>query len=423
MFFLTLSMFAIGAVTAFTAARRGSLLLFFFQVAFSSLVSAQALWFSLQDEMTGGASVGYARFSSIDAMNLVIFFLAFQIGLFFVSRRMPVLAQAQALDKVSRANETRPVYNVSPGRETAIHLGVALVIGAAMINNAGGIIEFLYSPGAMIPGQTFLILALSVLKWSLFNRIMKGMNITLESILFFLFFLIFSLFTSRFMTIFAILQLLFFVHYYRQQVSVKSITFILIIIFTVVVIYGVYRDLASRGVFTYASFDQIIEEIFNFQPVFLDWFFSSNIEIFIGSADALRQLREGLHFDFLVSELSVIFSFFPNAIRTDEYFGISALVDGLELATNRSSSVVPSGFERYLLGLGVFGLIGYGVTLLWFLSIAERALRNRETGFVSVVSVQAINGLRGSLIGALAFFGFAEFLASKVFRLYATRVR
>jgi hypothetical protein len=407
-----------GLMGVFAAFRRKAMLMLFFQLAFSALVTSQALWFSLTAVKDVGATqyVGYGAFTLQDALVTMLMFLCFQVALYattlFISRRL----RSEPASTTLKQDEPRTV-SVSRVRETIIFSSVALVVASAMILNAGGIGNFVFSPGDMIPGQTFLLLALGVLKWNVLNRLSYRMPVSAMSLAYFGIYLFFCLFTSRFLAVFSMLQLVMYLHYYKRPISFSRLFVAMIPIVAVVFIYGIYRDISRNEVVRDAPLEDWVAAVLVFMPNFFDWFFSNNTEIFSGVADAVRQLREGAEIDLLVPEFRAVFLLLPNFIRTDGDLFFASLVEGLTASGVKSNSVIASGFERFVLGLGIPGFALYGIVLLFFLYAAELTLRSQRRSFLAVTSVQALNGMRGSLAGVLLFFGVADFIASKVFRL------
>jgi hypothetical protein len=418
-------MIILGSLNLFVALKKKALLIFLFEIAFIGLVVSQATWFALSaiDSEQDIYYLGYSYFNLQDATISIYLFLSFQLVLFAVTFCLPNKLPADKPKKnlVITLSSRSHYYLIDKVRETIIHFLVVCVVGPAMIVNAGGFENFIYSPGSMLPGQTFLLMALGVLKWNLLNRLIYKIPITLMSLLYFAFYLFMCIFTSRFMVVFALLQLIIFSHYYIRPVNLKQIFLLMVPVAAVILIFGIYRDIAHSGLAKDSDIFELIAKMISFLPIFLDWFFSNNTEVFSGVADSLRQLREGIEIDLLLPELKVVFLLLPNFIRTDDNLIFARLLDEIIYSGVQSNSVIASGFERFVLGLGVMGFAVYSMVLLLFLFAAEIALRRKRRSFISVASVQALNGLRGSLAGVLLFFGLADYVASKVFRLCLIR--
>lgn len=413
-------MILLGFLSLFFAVKKRLLLVILFQIAFIGLVTSQSTWFAFTayDNVGDAYSLGYSYFGLQDALFAAILFLLFQLALLlivvYVLKKNSRLFKKDLLNKIHSHKNIKSVNKI---REIIIYSMVACVIGPLMILNAGGLSNFIYEPGAMLPGQTFLLLTLGILKWNLLNRLIYGISITLPSILYFCIYLFFCLFTSRFMTVFALLQLMIFWHYYLKPISQIQLLKSMLPILVVILVFGIYRDIAHNGLAKDLDIIELISMMLAFLPTFFDWFFSNNTEIFSGVANSLRQLREGADVNLLLPELSAVFSLLPNFIRTDDDLIFKNLLDYMNATGMQSNSVIASGFERYLIGVHVFGFALYSLLLLWFLYSAEVALQNGRRSFITVASVQAVNGIRGSLPGVLLFFGLADILASIVFRI------
>jgi len=409
----------VGVVGLVISLRRGALLTFFFQLSFLSLVTSQLSWFAffvLQGDVET-YRMGYSAFSHADAVVAALLFYLFQLGLLANVLFTPRASRSRMVEPATRklGDLSEQKCRVNSLREWAVYLSILLIICPLMIINAGGIELFFLTPGSMVPGQTFLILALGALKWNILVRLMRGLPVSASSIFFFLTYLFFCLFTSRFLTVFALVQLSIAWHYFVRPLNIFKLLPAFFLIFFVVFVYGGYREVAHVGASNRADAAFIIGSIQQFLPTMAEWFFNNNTEIFSGVCDALRQLRGGAKLDFLIPELQAVFLLIPNFIRTDDSLLIARVMTDLATSGTRSNSVVASGFERYLYGLGVLGFLLYCLILLGFLHLSERSLRLRRMTFSSIAAVQAVNGLRGSLMGVLIFFGTAEYLASKVF--------
>jgi hypothetical protein len=288
-------------------------------------------------------------------------------------------------------------------REFAVYSIIALMVCPLIVINAGGIESFFLTSGSMVPGQTFLILGLAVLKWNILVRLMRGLPVTASSIFFLLSIYFFCLFTSRFLTVFALVQLSIAWHYFVRPLSLPRLIPSFFLIFSIIFVYGGYREVAHASASSGVDAGFFLENLEKFLPTTAEWFFNNNTEIFSGVCDAIRQLRGGANFDFLIPELQAIFFLIPNFIRTDDSIFIARVISEIASSATRSNSVVTSGFERYLYGLGVLGFVAYSFCLLGFLYLSERSLRLKRIGFSSIAAVQAVNGLRGSLMGVLIF--------------------
>jgi hypothetical protein len=409
-------MIFIGLISLIVAIKKNFLLIILFQTAFIGLITSQATWFASTAINNIGDIfyLGYSYFGMQDALITMFLFFIFQLALFVIAI---YTFKRRSLIYKNNTYGYHKSYRVKKLPEIFIYSVVACMFGPAMILNAGGIGNFIYEPGSMLPGQTFFLLILGILKWNLLNRLIYGIPVTLASILYFVFYLFFCLFTSRFLTVFALLQLMIFWHYYYKPITISQLVKSMGPIVAVILVFGIYRDIAHNSLAKDMEFMDLIAAMFAFLPNFFEWFFTNNTEIFSGVANSLRQLREGAEINLLLPELGVVFYLLPNFIRTDDNLIFKNLLEYMNSSGTQSGSVIASGFERFVMGLDLFGFAIYGILLLWFLYSAEVALRDSRKSFMTIASIQAVNGLRGSLPGVLLFFGLADFLASKVFRI------
>jgi hypothetical protein len=419
-----IALFVTGLVTIVFAFRKRSLLIMVVQLGFIALVTSQALWvtFSLGASNDVLHYVGYARFYTDDALLAALLFFFFQLCLFAISILIPRLKESCG-DEIGRLDQPPfPADSryINKWFERSCFSFVVLLICPLIIVNAGGPRDFFLNPGSLITGQTALILSLGIVKWGLLGRVFYNMPIDKFSVFFFAVYVVFCLFTSRFLTVFALLQLALFWHYRISPLRWRSLAVALVGVFFVVVVFGVYRDIAHRSSGEIGDLRQFYSEVVKFLPLFFDWFFANNTEVFSGTCDAIRYLGQGGRLELLIPELNAVFSVIPGFIRTDDSFFISTLIKEVE-SVDSSSSVVTSGFERYVLGLGVVGFFIYSMGFCWYLLITEQSLRRPRLSFLVASSVHILSGIRGGLPGVLFFFGGAELLSSLCFRMFIAR--
>lgn len=407
---ISLILIFLGFFSLFISYRKGRILLTIFQLASLVLIYGQCLWISnqFQESSSPRITVGYNEVVYDDAVLVAFLFLIFQILLTLVAlnlKKFRFNAEYQGLAK----------YKINTFAENIILLFVACSIPAAMIYKAGGI-SFFTNPGSMLAGQTFLLLIAGILKWGLLNRIIFNMNQTPVTIFAFVLYLFVAIFTSRFMTIFALFQVMIFLHYFSNPIRLSSLLKYGVSIFFVIAIFGVYRDIGSTNDIVDFSFAELSIQIIDFSDFFIDWFYTLNAEIFAGVCNAVFEIRSNQSFDFLISELRTLYLFFPNSLKNDPGFIVFYFQEFVENNSAFSSSVVPSGFEMYYFGIGIFGFILYSLILTSFVWFFEIQLSKGRYTNSSIFSIQVVNGLRGSFIGVISFFGIADFLASFVFR-------
>tara|TARA_B110000908_G_C10242989_1_gene447108 strand:+ start:224 stop:796 length:573 start_codon:yes stop_codon:yes gene_type:complete len=188
-------------------------------------------------------------------------------------------------------------------------------------------------------------------------------------------------------------------------------------------VFGVYRDISSNNDISATNWSDIILQMIDFSDFFIDWFYTLNAEIFVGVCNAVFEIRSHQTLDYLVSELNFLTLFFPNSIKTDTGFLIYQFSTFITENSAVSSSVVASGFERYYFGVGAFGFILYSLILLGAIWLFETRLGRGRYTKSAVISIQVVNGIRGSLLSVIGFFGTADLIAFYVFRLMIKRDR
>lgn len=421
---LVVGLTIIGAfATCVRSLYKGNLVLLIFQAALLVLVYGQIVWLLVEFQRGGfnrvdvGANI--VRLSDLSVVSW--FFLGFQSVLsVFIEPALPRMSPTHEARKYVPSD---PMLFLSTSREAALLFVFGVIAPVLMIWNAGGLI-FFTKPGSMLGGQTLLLFLLGVLKWPLLLRIVNGNSLGIMPILGFFLYILFALFTSRFMTLFAIIQLIIASHYFRGRLNFRKLFVGGFSAFLIILVFGAFRDIASNSQENELSLQFIFLELINFLPLVIDWFYTLNTEIIVGVCNVIFLEDNGADFDYLISELTIFASLFPNSLKIDPNFYISDLLSFISDNKFPSSSVVASGFEIYFSGFGYFGIFLYAGFLLFFVYYCEKSLVVRRNPTSIVLSVQAINGIRGSLLGVLLFFGLADygaFLLTKVFIQKAPR--
>lgn len=411
----------LAALTLARSLAKGNLVLIVFQAAMLVLVYGQALWLLWEFQNTGfnTLNVGFNAVRQADLAVVVWFFLGFQLVLSAIVE--PSLPGVSATAGLRSAASFEPSFDISTFRESTLLLLLGILAPALMLLNAGGTAMF-KNPGSMLAGQTLLLFLLGVLKWPLLIRIATFNAIAFLPALGFITYLFFALFTSRFMTLFALIQLILAIHYFRKPLNITNLFLIGLAAVVIVLGFGVFRDIASNNIGSELSISFIIEEGIKFIPLILDWFYTLNAEVVVGICNAIFSLDNGSEYDLLVSEWMILVSWFPNSLKIDPNFYVHDLLIFIENNKFNSRSVVPSGFELYYAGAGYFGLFFYSVSLLFFLWFCEKSLSSSFNPVAIVLAVQAVNGIRGSLLAVLFFFGAADYLAYKAVRIWMKKI-
>ncbi|MEO6454286.1 MAG: hypothetical protein ABIN97_09450 [Ginsengibacter sp.] len=296
-----------------------------------------------------------------------------------------------------------------------------LIIASLLFSKAGGLDTALTKPGQLIEGQTVFILALGIAKLPLIVKLNSGSKIVILDFLFFGAALVITLFNSRFLTAFALLQLLIVINYRRKEISRRTIFMLIVPAIVVFFVFGIYRDFAYRfgTVGIKEAINTFIDPSIEFN--ILDWFYRNNIEGFSGLAGILYFQKENLNFqyDFGLSELGNIFNYIPNSIRNDPNLLFAENVSVLKESFPYKGSVVPGGFELAYGHFGLPGMILYSFILGILTPFLHSQLRKKNPGDLPIllVSVQLLNGIRLSLFGAIIFFGLADVITLWMYRL------
>lgn len=414
--YISSALFLLGFGTLFFSLRKGRLLTTIFQIVVIVLIYGQCFWLANQFEMYGSSrlSIGYNEVFLTDALFVGYLFIFFQLGLSALTFKLDSF-------NTKRHSHTDN-YKTNTLTENSVLLVVATVIPLAMIIKAGGM-SFFYNPGSMLAGQTLLLLLAGILKWGVLSRIIFRMPQTFITKGCFVLYLLMALFTSRFMTIFALFQLMIFLHYFSSPLKLKSLINSGFYAFLIIIVFGIYRDIGANNDISGTDWSDILVQMTDFSDFFIDWFYILNTEIFVGVCNAVYEIRSHQNLDYLVSELQFLTLLFPNSIKTDPSFLVHQLSTLLNENSAVSSSVVASGFERYYFGVGAFGFVMYSLILLGVLWLFETRLSRGRYSKSAVISIQVVNGIRGSLLGVIGFFGIADLITFYVFRLMIKRDR
>ena len=288
-----------------------------------------------------------------------------------------------------------------------------IIMAIALIKNAGGLEVAVTQPGQLIGGQTVLLLAVSIAKWPLLCRVIFFQKLRLMDVLLFLGALLMLLLNSRFLTCFAVLQVLLAIHYCRTELKIRWLAIMAVPAFLILIVFGVYREFGHRKAMEADNFVAFKDT--NFDT--LDWFYNNNVEGFAGVSGIIeRELSSGLSHDYGLSQAAILLRYIPNSIRNDPNLPFLKWEETLKGVFPYDRSVVPSGFELSYGHFGPSGMVSYGLCLgiLCGLFHSQARLRTFSGIFCLIIGIQLLNGVRGSLMGAIMFFGLADLLAFAV---------
>ncbi len=335
-------------------------------------------------------------------------------------RELPLSAAGADAQTVARAE-----------RSTVLAYAVATVwttlSAYLLVKQVGGINLALTEPGRMIEGQTVFLLAVGMAKWPLVMRIATTSRPRLLDIALWVIGVAITLFNSRFLTAFAVLQLLIVINYCWKELSRRSLLLMVVPAVSIFLVFGLYRDYAYR--FGTVGGKAAAQEFLSRPDEWNvgEWFYRTNVEGFTGVAGALTYQADGHEFDydFGVSELEVFTKLIPNSVRNNPALPFKELAEWSHNAYPYTGSVVPSGVEWAYGHLSVLGILLYsavlGVLTRSFHVNARRPGRSRLNAIV--LSVQLLNGVRASLFFALVFFGMGDLVTLWLYRLFLARPR
>ena len=400
------------------------------------LVQFQGWWLLRQFEISGESRVDHLynsitlemarRANLYIGLGVICYVLAYALA-------RPRRRRSKAASESMTARETEPVARAEAQVERSTVLAYLFAAGWTamfaylLVTQVGGINLALTQPGRMIEGQTVYLLAVGLAKWPLLLKIATGARPRLIDVAFWVTGVAITLFSSRFLTAFAVLQLIIVVNYCWKELSRRSLLLMVVPAVSIFLVFGLYRDYAFRfgTVGGKAAAQEFLSrpEEWNVS----EWFYRTNVEGFTGVAGALTYQADGHEFDydFGVSELEAFTKLIPNSIRNSPALPFKAIAEWLHDAYPFTASVVPSGVELAYGHLSVIGILVYsallGTLTRSFHLYARQPGRSRLP--VIVLSVQLLNGVRASLFFAFVFFGLGDLVTLWLYRLFLAKPR
>ena len=291
-----------------------------------------------------------------------------------------------------------------------------------LVDKIGGIDSAVNNPGQMVEGQTVFIVLLSLAKWPLLYKLNFRYKLNFIDLTLFVSYFIVILFNSRFLASFAIVQLLLVYHYRIQSIQIKKFVFIGIPFFLIFIVFGIYRDFSYRyetiGLFEALIQYSDVKDDFSIT----DWFFTGNVEAFSGTAGIIHHSENSINFkiDYGLSEFSNLFNLIPNKLRNSPN---SLIKDLNEFFSNsypyKGGSVVPSGLETSFGHFSYLGFFLYNILIAFLPIFFHKAIIAKNSNvLVLFLSVQLLNSVRASFLGAFLFFGFSEIITFSIFKLF-----
>jgi hypothetical protein len=276
----------------------------------------------------------------------------------------------------------------------------------------GGFSTFLASSGSISASSTSILLLASIGKIPLFIRLISKSKITFTDYFLFLLVFLLILLNSRFMAGFIVLQILVIINYFIVPINFKNLILGASILFSIFIIYGIYRDNMNYYDYLDLSFFERIQLTFERIRIdsfaIVDWFYGFNVEAFVGLAGLLHyESARTLVHDLGISNLSIFTSLIPNAIRNDTNLPLADIHNYLVSLYPHTGSVVRGGLESFYAHFGVIGILFFGILTSYLISSFHSALyqkpSNKNILIYSLLSVHLLNLTRNSLSVTLFF--------------------
>jgi hypothetical protein len=229
-------------------------------------------------------------------------------------------------------------------------------------------------PGA--PGNTFLLILLSICNYPLYFKVSKKSKIKLNELLLFTLTIIFTFFFSRLIASFHLLILFFLIinsilKYEYIKILKFKFRFIvsLFIFFILFITIGIIRDLQNFAILKSMKFTDSTIYLFNHKELLLEVvnrIYKVGIEGVSGLSGALTQFLDTytIKLDFGISAIGGFFNLIPSFFRS--YLG-----DIIGIITSfywYNGSIVGSGLEATFVHFSFIGLIFYPFFIVYYLN-------------------------------------------------------
>jgi hypothetical protein len=273
-----------------------------------------------------------------------------------------------------------------------ISLAFVMIGGLLLIQLLGGISSALGNPGQIVEGQSAALFLILIGKFPLLYKIFKKQNVNIFEILLFLVSLIFIIINSRFLAIFVILQTLLLIHYKVKRINIRIFTLSFSILVSLVFVFGIYRDSGNYTNSSELRLESIISRILDVNST-IDWFYSTNIEGFLGLSGIISYQSDHGSFrhDYGLSNLAYIGNLIPKNIQG--LLGVDKILSEFKNMYPYSNfTVVPSGLEVAYASFNVFGifLLAFfmGFCLCFFDYLLKKFAQNQSMlGFFLILTL------------------------------------
>lgn len=407
--------------------RNRNLYAIFISVTILILVQGQAFWILSQFENGTSDIVHLYQYVSLESTKLANLYT----GLFTVTLAITYACYTWlSRSKSKKSLLLKPdivvlkiEHNNSPLPDMVILTWVVL-FGIILVLLLGGLQATIDNPGNSVGGQTVLLIAVSLGKIPLLNKLALKQRPKILDILIFGFTFLLTLINSRFLATFMLVQVMLIFNYCCKQIPRRwmiTSSFIFIFIF---IIYGLYRDnsVTNYGLDLFERLKGVSNRFDVGEESAIDWFYRTNVEGFVGLAGILTYENQvgGIKHDFGISNLTIFVQLIPNAIRNDQYL-VAPLANFLQYLypyPKAKGSVVSPGLETAYAHFGLFGIIFLGFSLGYLAYFLHRMMleQKQDRLLLGLLSIQSVNIVRTMLSNVL-FFGLADWIILLVYRI------
>jgi len=386
---------------------------------FFILVSGQAWW--MLDRLCSNDMAGMThlyQYVSISGARTANFYvglavLAFAFSYFIKDRRRSYIAN------VSPDIIKHSIIN----KKTYIYIYVCVIVVAILLTeSAGGFYTSITNPGLNFSyGVTMFLILLSIGKFPILQKIAYKQQINLADASLFVLVFFFTLINARMNAIFIFLQLIILVNYCGREFSRRSLLMAPLFVFTIFIVFGLYREFSSRGGFVAAELDSSFFVDYLDISMVIEWFYALNVEGFAGLAGLLTHeeyTARGIDHDFGISNFVFITQFIPGVLRTDQSLPFYHFSEFLRsIYPYKDGSVISPGIEIAYSNYGILGVILLGGLLGFLSQFLHMTMIKRKRRFIyALVSVQSLNLIRGPFSNAI-FFALSEIVMFLVYKL------
>jgi hypothetical protein len=391
---------------------------------FLILVSGQAWWVLnrlYNDELAGMMHLyQYVSISGARTANFYVGLsvLAFMFCYVIKDRRRSVIENTPQ-DNAKYAFIKSKTY-------TYIYMFV-ISVAILLTESAGGFYASITNPGLNFSyGVTMYLILLSIGKLPILQKIAYNKKINLVDVILIVIVLFFTIINARMNALLIILQLIILLNYCRLEFSRRLLLLVPLFAFSILIIFGIYREFSSRGGFVTGELDSSFFMDYLDITTVIDWFYGFNVEGFVGLAGLLSHEEytgRGIDHDFGLSNFVFITQFIPGALRTDQSLPLFHFSEFMRsIYPYKDGSVIPPGLEIAYSNYGLWGVILLGGFLGYLSQFLHIVMSKRKHRLIyALVSVQSLNLIRGTFSNAI-FFALSEIFMYFLYKLIKSRL-